>query len=59
MYELALSATKLPQFIDYFLGEALYLVYKSSRQTQSGSAYDWKLEEFKEICANIYNNSEE
>lgn len=46
VYELAISGVKLPQFIDYFLGEALYLVYKSSRQL-GNSTYDWRLEEFK------------
>lgn len=61
VYDLLVSKTSLPQFIEYFLGQALFIIRKESQISFGNDEkhYDWKLEEFKKICEGIYENSEE
>lgn len=48
VYDLLISKVMLPQFIEYFLGEALYVVNKNSKNSSTNnrieSIYDWRLD---------------
>lgn len=52
VYDLVVSRVILPQFVEYFLGEALYVINKNKLEASGNTAlsYDWKLDEFKKIC---------
>lgn len=46
VYDLMISNVMLPQFVEYFLGEAIYAMGKHDKNhTQnSNQFYDWKLD---------------
>lgn len=52
VYDLILSKVMLPQFVEYFLGQALYVIRENINQLNKTQErfYDWKLDEFKQIC---------
>ena len=58
IYDLVLAKVKLPDFVEYFLGDALYKV-KAQQRNDSLDSFDWKLDDFKRECTNLYTSSEE
>lgn len=45
VYDLVISRAMLPQFVEYFLGEALYAIVRRSTSSAVGDpSYDWKLD---------------
>lgn len=62
IYDLLLAKIKLPDFVEYFLGDALYKVKVQQRESAKKDTldeFDWKLDDFKRECTNLYSNSEE
>ena len=60
IYDLLLAKVKLPDFVEYFLGNALYKVKAQQRESiknDNFDSFDWKLDDFKRECTNLYSNS--
>lgn len=49
IHDLMIAKIELPEFIEYFLGDALYKLRKNeeSSRFKASDEFDWKLDQFK------------
>lgn len=72
IYDLVLAHISLPDFVEYFLGEAVYILNDSLKNSKKSHTNEdnqaikmlntrmsWKLEDFKRVCMRIYEQSDE